>query len=180
MFIRVVPNILTITRICLAPIICILIYMNTNVTNIISIILTCIACATDRLDGSFARKYNICSSFGRCLDPIADKILVMSLIVMLVYLHKAWVFSGIVILFRELMISGVREFIATEKQLTIHVTKIAKIKTATQMLALLLILSANINSTTLLIGNILFSIAAILSLISGAQYIFSLRHLLLR
>ena len=99
---------------------------------------------------------------------------------MLVYLHKAWVFAGIVILFRELMISGVREFIATEKQLTIHVTKIAKIKTATQMLALLLILSANINSTTLLIGNILFSIAAILSLISGAQYIFSLRHLLLR
>ena len=112
------------------------------------------------------------------MDPIADKTLVMSLIVMLVYLEEAWVFPCIAILFRELVVSGIREFVAKEKQITIKVSKLAKVKTATQMFSLLFLMAFATNDVLFIIGNFLLSIAALLSVITSVQYIKSIQNVI--
>ena len=166
-----IPNILTASRVVLVPIICILMYVDNTQTRICSLVLAAIASITDFFDGRLARKYNACSPFGRCMDPIADKTLVMALIMMLVYLEKAWVFPCLAILFREFVISGVREYVAREKQAIIKVSKLAKWKTATQMFSLLFLMLVGTNETLLIIGNALLTFSAFLSLITSIQYL---------
>ena len=170
-FIQKVPNILTTGRIIFVPIICVLMYFDNFYTRILSIVFAGLACVSDFFDGKLARKYKAVSPFGRCMDPIADKTLVMALIIMLIYLEKAWVFPCVAILFREFVVAGIREFIAKEQHITIHVSYLAKIKTATQMLALLFLMILGTNQTLKIIGNILLTVAAILSLITSYQYI---------
>lgn len=167
---RNIPNILTSLRICTVPAICILLYINTTITNSLAIIITVMACLTDFVDGKMARKYNIISSFGRCMDPIADKLLVMALIVMLVYNHKIWLFPAIVVLCREIFISGIREFFAKNSGLVIHVSKLAKVKTAVQMISLIMITIFQNNNTMLTVSNVFFSIACILTVITAINY----------
>lgn len=179
-FIKNIPNALTVFRIVLTPIICVLMFSDTKITRIFAVIIAFIASITDFFDGRIARKYNICSAFGRCMDPIADKTLVMALIVMLIYLKKAFVFPCIAILFREFVVSGIREFVAKEKQIVIKVSKLSKIKTATQMFSLLFLMIFATNNFLYITGNILLTIAAILSLITSIQYIKSIQDIILR
>ena len=177
LIIEKIPNILTVLRILLVPLICIFMNINTFSAKIVSIILLCGACISDFFDGKLARKWKVVSAFGRCLDPIADKVLVMAVLVMLVSAQKAWLIPSIAILFREFLISGIREFVAKEKQITIYVSKLAKFKTATQMISLILLVIADNNSIILLIGNIFLSISALLSAITSVQYIFGVRNI---
>ena len=172
-----IPNALTILRIALVPLICVFMWIDTFSARIVAIILLFIACISDFFDGKIARKYKVVSAFGRCLDPIADKVLIMAVIVMLVSVEKAWLLPSIAILFREFVISGIREFAAKERQITIYVSKLAKYKTATQMTALIFLVCTDTNFMTLLIGNILLSIAALLSVITSIQYIWSVRKI---
>ena len=176
--IKQVPNILTSIRIILIPIICVLMYVDISSTRILAIILTALACITDKIDGEIARKYDCCSAFGKCMDPIADKTLVASLIIMLVYLDKAYIFPCIIILFREFVVSGIREFVSKERGLTINVSKLAKIKTFSQMFSLFFLMLVGDNYWLLLFGNILLIISAILSIITGYQYIYSVRKVI--
>ena len=178
-FLARLPNILTAMRAILAIIICLLMFFDYHTMNIIAVILACVASLTDYFDGKIARKYNASSSFGRCMDPIADKIFVTGLIVMLIYLDKAWVFSGIIILFREFIISGIREFLAKEKHLTIPVSKLAKWKTFTQMGALLILMLCGHNNFIMIFGNIMLTLAAGLSVLSGWHYIKSVISVIL-
>lgn len=177
-----VPNILTKIRIILVPLICILIYLhhqiNINFFHILSILLVFIASITDFFDGKIARKYNIVSSFGRCMDPIADKLLVLSLIVMLIYTNTAWLFPSIIILFREIFISGIREFCTKEKNIIIYVSKLAKYKTATQMFSLLFLLMFGNMKVMSYIGNICLTFASILSIITAYKYIVSVKNVI--
>ena len=177
-FVQKIPNILTAGRIIFVPIICILMYFDNFYTRILSITFSCLACISDFFDGKLARTYKAVSPFGRCMDPIADKTLVMALIVMLVYLDKAWVFPCVAILFREFVVSGLREFVSKENNITIHVSFLAKIKTATQMLALLFLMILGTNQTLKIVGNIFLSIAAVLSLITSYQYIKQVKKLI--
>lgn len=178
MLVRKIPNILTTMRILFIPIICGLMYVDTAVTRVIAIFFAILACVTDFFDGKIARKYEICSSYGKCMDPIADKTLIMSLMVMLVYLEKAWVFPCIVILFRDFAISGIREYVSLERSMTIDVSKLSKLKTATQMFALLFLMCVGSNVVLLIIGNILLVITAILSLITSWQYVKSVENVI--
>ena len=171
-----VPNILTTIRIILVPIFCVFMWIDTTASRIVAIVLIAIACITDFLDGKIARKYNVVSNFGRCLDPIADKVLVMSIIVMLVSVEKAWVIPSIAILFREFVVSGIREFAAKDK-ISIPVSKLAKIKTTAQMISLLFLVIAGTNMIALFIGNCLLCIAAVLSVITSIQYIKSVKYI---
>ena len=165
-----IPNILTSLRICAIPIICVLLYINNTITNALAIAITVMACLTDFIDGKMARKYNIISPFGRCMDPIADKLLVMALIVMLVYNHKIWIFPAIIVLCREIFISGIREFFAKNSGLIIHVSKLAKLKTAIQMISLIMIMIFQNISFMLVLSNILFTIAGVLTIITAVNY----------
>ena len=126
------PNLLTLSRIAAIPILVALLYFHDPVTRWIALVLFVIAAVTDYLDGYLARHRGEVSAFGRFLDPIADKLLVASLIVVLVAIDQISgmvVIPAIVILCREILVSGLREYLA-EVQVPLPVSRLAKWKTA--------------------------------------------------
>ena len=137
------PNLLTILRIILAPIIAILIWRETtNGQLIIAFLLFCVAGLTDWLDGYVARKLEIISHLGRILDPIADKVLLACVLLALAsHYTRDWSFiaPALIIFMREFIISGFREYLSKER-IIINVSKLAKWKTTLQLVAVGLIL----------------------------------------
>ena len=98
-------------------------------------ILYSISAITDFFDGYFARKMNVTSNFGRCLDPIADKLLILSMLILLAHAHIANFILCTVILFREIIISGLREFLG-QLQVVLPVSRLAKWKTGFQIVGI--------------------------------------------
>lgn len=171
--VKQIPNILTISRVVLAPIIILIYYSNLGLfAKQIAAIIFLLASLTDFFDGYLARFYNVQSDFGKFLDPVADKILVTMVILMLLDLGKAQLIPSIAIICREIFVSALREFLANFK-LTIPVTILAKLKTVCQMLAIFLLLLGNEASHfayTEQIGQIILWFAAILTIITGFAY----------
>lgn len=171
------PNLLTIARILAIPVLVTLLYFHDPVTRWISLLVFIAAAVTDYFDGYFARHWNQVSPFGRFLDPIADKLLVASLIVMLVAIGDISglvVIPAIVIVSREILVSGLREYLA-EIKVPLPVSKLAKWKTAIQLVALgVLIVGREGGPTVLpmeLIGDSGLWIAALLTLVTGYDYL---------
>lgn len=167
------PNLLTISRIVVIPVIFLSIYITTEVWSIFAAILFIVASITDYFDGYLARARNQTSAFGRLLDPIADKLLVASaLIVILAKPGMVWTqlsfIPVIVILCREILVSGLREFLR-EVNVGMPVTRLAKWKTGFQMTALSMMLLRGVWYWGG-IGEFLLWIAGILTFITGYQY----------
>lgn len=167
------PNILTISRIVVIPVIFLSIYIRAEVWSIFAAILFIIASITDYLDGYLARARNETSAFGRLLDPIADKLLVASaLIVILAKPGMVWTqlsfIPVIVILCREILVSGLREFLR-EVNVGLPVTRLAKWKTGFQMTALSMMLLRGVWYWGG-IGEVLLWIAGVLTFTTGYQY----------
>lgn len=139
------PNKLTIFRIVLVPIMVIIPFLkipgdifNLPIQNLVIIVIFAIASYTDHLDGKIARKNNIITTFGKFADPLADKILVLSAMLMLVEMGYLPAWIPIIVLAREFVVSGYR-LIAVEKGGKVIAASIwGKIKTATQMVAIIL------------------------------------------
>ena len=138
------PNLLTIFRIVLIPLIVISFYVPWKITNLIVAFLFLLASITDYFDGYFARLYKVQSNFGRCFDPIADKLLVSVSLLMLVSFSGSIfiLIPAIIIICREILVSGLREFLAT-LNIGVPVTRLAKWKTAFQMIAITALLLAS-------------------------------------
>ena len=136
---RHVPNLLTIARLISAPIIALMLLLSDEPrVAFAALILFILAALTDWLDGYLARRWQIISGFGRMLDPIADKLMVVTLLVafMGTSLASLWLFiPALVIVTREIMVSGLREFMAG-RNVTMHVTMAAKLKTTFQLVAM--------------------------------------------
>ena len=189
------PNKLTILRIILVPIMVIIPFLNIQgeffnipISLLIIDAIFIIASITDKLDGSIARKRNLVTNFGKFLDPIADKILVLAAMVMLVEMNKLPAWIPIIVLFREFVVSGDR-LIAVENGGQVIAASIwGKIKTATQMVAIILMFIdkfafANFLNTTIratmssfeFIFNIIVStlmfVSVIAAIFSGWDYI---------
>lgn len=189
------PNKLTILRIILVPIMVIIPFLNIQgeffnipISLLIIDAIFIIASITDKLDGSIARKRDLVTNFGKFLDPIADKILVLAAMVMLVEMNKLPAWIPIIVLFREFVVSGYR-LIAVENGGQVIAASIwGKIKTATQMVAIILMFIdkfafANFLNTTIratmnpfeLIFNIVVStlmfVSVIAAIFSGWDYI---------
>jgi cardiolipin synthase len=169
-----IPNIITIFRILTIPIIIITFYFDDLVlAHRISSLLFAIASISDFVDGFIARKFNIISGFGRMFDPIADKVLVGTVLLMLVKFRKADVIPCLLILSREFIVSGLREFLA-EIKVSIPVSTLGKIKTFVQMGSITLLLlgskGSGIESLDML-AQILLWFAALLTLISSYSYL---------
>ena len=128
------------------------------------------ACVTDWFDGYFARRYHQISRFGRFLDPIADKLLVAAALLMLVDrgpLHGVHVLAALIILAREILVSGLREFLA-ELRVGLPVSQLAKWKTGVQMVAIALLLVGDAADHILtVVGLWMIWAAALLTLITG-------------
>lgn len=141
------PNKLTIFRIILVPIMVIIPFLGINgyflgipIEYLIIDLIFIIASLTDKLDGYLARKNNEITTFGKFLDPLADKILVLAAMVMLVEMDKLPAWISIIVLAREFMVSGYR-LVAVEKGgKVIAASKWGKLKTVTQMIAIILAL----------------------------------------
>lgn len=149
-------------------------YLQLSLSMYIAFALFVLACITDFLDGYIARQYKSTSNFGKCFDPVADKLLVSTIIIMICgfgYVSGINMIAATIILFREIFVSGMREYLI-EIKVPLPVTRLAKIKTATQMVALSVII-LGISETsymTLDIGIILLWVAAVLTIITGYQY----------
>tara|TARA_B100001115_G_scaffold107773_1_gene79482 strand:+ start:371 stop:916 length:546 start_codon:yes stop_codon:yes gene_type:complete len=171
------PNVLTISRIVLLAPLLIMIYLPNDQLNLISVILFILIALTDFFDGYFARRQNITSEFGKMLDPIADKLLVVGVLIVLMIkgtIEDLSILPALLIIFREIFISGLREFAANRNsQASIDVSQVGKLKTAIQMLSLLLILSSLVLKNLIIllnIGIIFLWISMLLALISGYKY----------
>src|SRR5262245_16253972 len=139
------PNALTLTRIVLVPVFVAFFFWPGEVGRWIVFVLFCLAGATDALDGMLARKYGAESSFGRMLDPIADKLIVSAALLMLAHDHTLdgiHLVPAFVILFREILVSGLREYLAGA-DVSLPVTRIAKAKTAVQVAAIAALIASS-------------------------------------
>ena len=132
------------------------------------------ASVTDYYDGKIARKYNLITNLGKLLDPLADKILVISALVTLAKFSQISLWFVIVIIFRELMITGLRSIVAAEG-VVIAAESLGKWKTATQMVALTLIILIPFSFT---VNNVLLLVPLILTVVSGIEYVIKCKNVL--
>ena len=168
------PNILTLSRIAVIPFIFLSIYFTSYAWAMFAATLFVIASVTDYLDGYLARARNETSAFGRLLDPIADKLLVATALVVILakpemYALRLSIIPVFVILCREILVSGLREFLR-EVNVGLPVTKLAKWKTTFQMVALAMMMFRDLWIGWGYIGEFLLWVAAILTFITGYQY----------
>jgi CDP-diacylglycerol--glycerol-3-phosphate 3-phosphatidyltransferase len=169
------PNRLTLARIALIPVFIIVFYLPFSWAHYVAAIIFACASFTDWLDGYLARRLQQISPFGAFLDPVADKLLIASSLLLLVGAHDVHYMTipAIVIVGREIVISGLREWMAQIGQrASVAVGLIGKIKTAVQMLALILLLAFHSISSPLgLAGFVLLYVAAGLTIWSMVMYL---------
>ncbi|MFA5592521.1 MAG: CDP-diacylglycerol--glycerol-3-phosphate 3-phosphatidyltransferase [Micavibrio sp.] len=181
------PNLLTVSRIILLPFLIGLFFIPGAAAAWTALAIYTFCAVTDFLDGYIARKYGSTSGFGAFLDPISDKIMVASLLMALATFDRldgVWMIPAIIILAREFLISGLREYLGPQN-IKVPVSRLAKWKTGFQMTSLgFLIMGGYGDKTmqtvfgflvpdisTLATGQILLSVAAVITIITGWNYL---------
>lgn len=174
--IMTLPNILTLFRIAVIPVLVLLFFKKGETYDLIKAALFSLACFTDFLDGYVARIRGEISTVGRFLDPIADKLLIAATLLMLAGVDRISGISllpAVVILCREILVSGLREFLSS-LDIRLPVSTLAKWKTGIQMFALIFLLLGNISLFSFLtfetIGLFFLWAAAFLTLVTGYSY----------
>ena len=176
-----IPNILTIGRIIIVPFFVVSFFLPGFYGEIIPFLLFILASFTDFLDGLLARLYKEESKLGELLDPIADKIIVSAALILLVMnrtIQNYEVIAAIIILTREILISGLREFLA-DVQIKIPVSSLAKSKTFIQMFSIAILLTGETGNKIInfedynaqTVGIILLWLSAFLTLYTGYDYV---------
>ena len=169
------PNKLTDLRVCLIPLFLAALMIESIPYNIyIALAVFAIASITDWFDGKLARKHNLVTTFGKFLDPLADKMLVMSALCCFTYLDWIDPVAVVIILAREFMVSGLRLVVANEG-IVVAAGIWGKLKTAFTMIALVAIMFimgfSGLDTQTFIINEILIWISAVLTIISGGIYL---------
>ncbi|WP_373600574.1 CDP-diacylglycerol--glycerol-3-phosphate 3-phosphatidyltransferase [Paraclostridium bifermentans] len=172
------PNKLTLFRIFLIPIFIIVMMINIPSKFLIACIIFIIASVTDAMDGHIARKYNLITDFGKFMDPLADKLLVISALTTMIEYNLVAAWMVIIIVARELTVSILRAIAAADGKV-IAASSGGKLKTISQMVAIVvLLLGAHTGSILLInIGKITILIATLLTLYSGWEYVYKNKNL---
>ena len=176
-----IPNILTIGRIIIVPIFVITFFIPGFFGDLIPFFLFVLASFTDYLDGLLARLFKEESKLGELLDPIADKILVSAALILLVMngtIKNYEVIAAVIILTREILVSGLREFLAKGK-IIMQVTGLSKLKTVIQMSSIAILLTGEIGNKIInfqdynaqTVGIILLWLSSFLTLYTGYDYL---------
>jgi len=180
------PNKISMIRILIIPIIVIAYYIvpetipvgyNYNLWWYLIPGLFVLASITDFLDGYIARKYKLVTTFGKFIDPLADKLLVMTALLLLTVDTIIPVWIVITILSREFIVTGIR-LVAAPTGKVIAASKLGKYKTATTMVALVLLLMYRFDKVFETTGMILLYIGLALTVISGIEYFYKNRHII--
>ena len=170
------PNILTYLRIAAVPVVVGLLIYGGDMNRWIALGVFIAAAITDFFDGYLARIWQQQSSLGRMLDPIADKLLIASVLLAVTYtgeIYGVHIWAAVIILCREILVSGLREFLA-ELRVSVPVTQLAKWKTTIQMIAIAFLIVGpagdKVLTHTTLVGLIFLWIAALATLYTGFDY----------
>lgn len=182
------PNKLTMVRILLIPVMIILYYipylretevfLNVSLLYLLEAIVFAAAAFTDFLDGSIARKRNLVTTFGKFADPLADKMLVFTAMTMFLLDGQFPLWAFVIILIRELMVSGIR-MVAAGKDVVIAAGKTGKYKTAITMVTLIIMFFSSMHKGVFITGQVLMYLSVILTVISGVEYFWNSRKIIL-
>lgn len=180
-----IPNKITFSRICLIPIFIILLSVpfnwgqwsvgegNLPVSHFVAALLFIIASTTDWVDGYYARKHNLVTNLGKFLDPLADKLLVTAALILLVELGLAPAWVAIVIISRELAVTGLR-LVAAGGGIVLAASSMGKLKTATQMIAIAALIMHNFPFSYIgfPFALIMLYVAVFFTILSGIEYFY--------
>jgi len=168
-----IPNLLTLFRILLIPVLAAALLSGIESGDVIAAIVFAVASVTDALDGWIARRNKDVTTFGKLMDPLADKLLVTSALVSLVALDRLQAWVAMVIIAREFAVTGLRQ-LAMEHGEVIHASSWGKIKTAAQIAMVLVLIL--VNGSPLWVDLLVYATVAI-TVISAADYFFGFRAL---
>jgi CDP-diacylglycerol---glycerol-3-phosphate 3-phosphatidyltransferase len=166
------PNVLTMLRILAVPVIVVALLGETPNGDALAAGVFALAALTDGLDGYFARSRDAVTTFGKLMDPLADKLLIVAALVSLVSLDRLAAWVAMVIIARELAVTGLRA-IAVERGIVIAASPLGKIKTILQVAAVFALIATNPAPAWV---DVLVYVAVAMTVISGVDYFFGLRR----
>ena len=167
-----VPNVLTLLRILLVPVLLVALLDKTPSGDLLAAIVFAVASFTDAIDGYLARSRGAVTNFGKLMDPLADKLLIIAPLVSLVSLGRIAAWVAMVIIAREFAITALR-MLAVEQGVVIAASTLGKLKTITQVAAIFAVIAV---SSTPLWVDLLVYLAVLTTVASGADYFFGLRR----
>jgi CDP-diacylglycerol---glycerol-3-phosphate 3-phosphatidyltransferase len=168
-----VPNVLTVVRILLVPVLVVALLEKTGNGDLLAAIVFAIASLTDAIDGYLARSRNWVTTFGKLMDPIADKLLIVAALIALVSLNRLDAWVAMVIIAREFAVTVLRVAVGTQQGAVISASAFGKLKTAAQV-AMVIVLIA-VHSRPLWVSLLVYA-TVVVTVLSGADYFFGLRR----
>ena len=169
-----VPNVLTVVRILLVPVLVVALLEKTGGGDLLAAIVFAVASLTDAIDGYLARSRNWVTTFGKLMDPIADKLLIVAALIALVSLGRLEAWVAMVIIAREFAVTVLRVAAGTQQGVVISASSLGKLKTAVQV-AMVMVLIA-VDGRPLWVSLLVYVTVAI-TVLSGADYFFGFRRL---
>jgi CDP-diacylglycerol---glycerol-3-phosphate 3-phosphatidyltransferase len=168
-----VPNVLTVVRILLVPVLVVALLEKTSGGDLLAAIVFAVASLTDAIDGYLARSRNWVTTFGKLMDPIADKLLIIAALVALVSLGRLDAWVAMVIIAREFAVTVLRVAAGTQQGVVISASSFGKVKTAVQVLMVMALIAFHGRPLWI---TLLVYLTVVVTVLSGADYFFGLRR----
>jgi CDP-diacylglycerol--glycerol-3-phosphate 3-phosphatidyltransferase len=166
------PNVLTVLRIMLVPVLVVALLGNTPSGDVLAAVVFALASLTDFVDGYLARARGSITTFGKLMDPLADKLLVVAALVSLVSLHRLAAWVAMVIIARELAVTVLR-MSATQQGVVMAASMFGKVKTCVQIAAILAVIA--VHGSPLWVSLLVYA-TVVVTVLSGLDYFFGLRR----
>jgi CDP-diacylglycerol---glycerol-3-phosphate 3-phosphatidyltransferase len=166
-----VPNVLTVIRILLVPVLIVALLEKTGGGDLLAAIVFAVASLTDAIDGYLARSRNWVTTFGKLMDPIADKLLIVAALIALVSLGRLAAWVAMVIIAREFAVTVLRVAVGTQQGIVISANAFGKLKTAFQVLMVMLLIA--VHPRTAVVDAVVY-VTVVVTVLSGADYFFGL------
>jgi CDP-diacylglycerol--glycerol-3-phosphate 3-phosphatidyltransferase len=167
------PNVLTLVRIMLVPVLVVALLEKTSGGDLLAAIVFATASVTDAIDGYLARSRNWVTTFGKLMDPVADKLLIVAALVALVSLGRLEAWVAMVIIAREFAVTALRVAVGAQQGVVIPASPWGKIKTAVQVAMVIALIAVHGRPVWL---TALIYVAVAVTVLSGADYFFGLRR----
>ncbi len=168
-----VPNVLTVVRILLVPVLVVALLEKTGSGDLLAAIVFAIASLTDAIDGYLARARNSVTNFGKLMDPIADKLLIIAALVVLVSVGRLQAWVAMVIIAREFAVTVLRASVGAQQGIVIPASQLGKLKTASQVVMVICLIA--IRARPVVVDVIVYA-TVVITVLSGADYFFGLRR----
>jgi CDP-diacylglycerol---glycerol-3-phosphate 3-phosphatidyltransferase len=168
-----VPNVLTVIRILLVPVLIVALLEKTGDGDLLAAIVFAVASLTDAIDGYLARSRNWVTTFGKLMDPIADKLLIVAALITLVSLNRLEAWVAMVIIAREFAVTVLRVGAGAQQGVVIPASAFGKVKTAFQVAMVMVLIAVHNRPLSV---NLLVYVTVFVTVLSGADYFFGLRR----